>query len=113
MKQLVIIIFILAVGVTNLKAQSYSNYKITPTSVKVKKSKTSKENSLDSRKVQSKIEYLKNLDDYRKKNNVPEDFPKFIDTGNPKKDLDNYYKAKQEWIRKNPERFEKIKHLNL
>jgi hypothetical protein len=50
---------------------------------------------------------------YRKTNNVPEDFPRYIDTGNPKIDETNYHNAKQEWIRSNPDRFEKIKHLAL
>jgi len=45
--------------------------------------------------------------------NIPDDFPKYIDTGNPKIDKDNYYEAKQEWIKNNPERFEKIRTLNL
>jgi glycosyltransferase involved in cell wall biosynthesis len=39
-----------------------------------------------------KIEYLKNLETYRKENNVPEDFPSFKDTGNSKADLDRYYR---------------------
>ncbi len=100
-------------GVNNLNAQSKNNVKITPTSLKVKKSTLNREANYNSTNFQNKIEYLKNLEQYRKENNVPEDFPRFIDTGNPKKDLDNYYKAKQEWIKNNPERFEKIKHLNL
>lgn len=44
---------------------------------------------------------------------IPESFPKYIDTGDPKQDEANYYEAKQKWIRENPEEFEKIKHLNL
>jgi nitrate/TMAO reductase-like tetraheme cytochrome c subunit len=110
MKTLFIFLFLIGVGVGSVFAQqTKTNYKITPpTSVKVKKTEKKASN-----KYQSKIEYLKNLEQYRKENNVPEDFPRFIDTGNPKNDLDNYYKAKQEWIKNNPEKFEKIKHLNL
>ncbi|MBN2683192.1 MAG: hypothetical protein JXR58_11840 [Bacteroidales bacterium] len=44
---------------------------------------------------------------------IPESFPKYIDTGNPKKDENDYHDAKMKWIRENPEEFEKIKHLNL
>lgn len=52
-------------------------------------------------------------DEYRNSNGVPEDFPKFVNTGNSKLDADTYYYAKQLWIKNNPERFEKIKHLAL
>ncbi|HBX52494.1 MAG: hypothetical protein A2275_14470 [Bacteroidetes bacterium RIFOXYA12_FULL_35_11] len=44
---------------------------------------------------------------------IPADFPKYKDTGNPKKDRADYHDAKQKWIRKNPVEFEKIKHLHL
>lgn len=44
---------------------------------------------------------------------IPESFPKFIDTGNPKTDEANYHDAKQKWIKEHPEEFEKIKHLHL
>jgi len=44
---------------------------------------------------------------------LPSDFPIFKETGNPKQDLANFHDAKQAWIKANPERFEKIKHLNL
>ncbi|MCX7863393.1 MAG: hypothetical protein N2449_10410 [Bacteroidales bacterium] len=50
---------------------------------------------------------------YLKQNNVPDDFPRYIDTGNPKEDCARYHEAKQIWIQKNPERYEKIKHLKL
>lgn len=53
------------------------------------------------------------LELYRKTNNVPDDFPRYQDTGNPKIDESNYHDAKQEWIKNNPARFEKIKHLAL
>jgi len=49
--------------------------------------------------------------EYRISNNIPEDFPRYINTGNPKIDEAIYYDAKQEWIKKNPARFEKIKHI--
>lgn len=52
-------------------------------------------------------------DEYRNSNGVPIDFPHYIDNGNPKLDKANYHDAKQEWIKNNPERFEKIKHLAL
>ncbi len=50
---------------------------------------------------------------YLKANNVPDDFPRYHDTGNPKLDGARYHEAKQAWIKKNPKAFEKIKHLNL
>jgi len=52
-------------------------------------------------------------DEYRNANGVPEDFPKYINTGNSKTDTAHYYQQKQLWIKNNPERFEKIKHLAL
>lgn len=52
-------------------------------------------------------------DEYRNANGVPEDFPRYKDTGNPKLDKANYHDAKQLWIKNNPERFEKIKQLAL
>jgi len=52
-------------------------------------------------------------DEYLKANNVPEDFPRYKDTGNPKLDGARYHDEKQAWIKKHPKEFEKIKHLNL
>ena len=54
-----------------------------------------------------------NIEVYRKANNVPDDFPRYKDTGNSKLDVTKYHDAKQEWIKNNPVRFEKIKHLAL
>ncbi len=79
------------------------------TNIKVKKRPSVQ--SVDVR--EKSMEKFKNMEQYRKEHNVPEDFPRYIDTGNPKIDLVNYYNAKQKWIKKNPERFEKIKTLNL
>ena len=59
------------------------------------------------------MEKFKNMEQYRQDNNVPDDFPRYKDTGNPKTDLAKYQKAKEKWIKKNPEKFEKIKTLNL
>ncbi|MCX7954137.1 MAG: hypothetical protein N3A01_02985 [Bacteroidales bacterium] len=50
---------------------------------------------------------------YLKKNNVPDNFPRYKNTGNPKEDLNRYHNEKQKWIKENPEEYEKIKHLNL
>jgi len=73
-----------------------------------------KQVSTDKTDVKEKsITKFKNMEQYRQENNVPNDFPRYKDTGNPKADLDRYHKAKQKWIKKNPERFEKIKTLNL
>lgn len=52
-------------------------------------------------------------EEYLKANNVPNDFPRYKDTGNPKIDGARYHDEKQAWIKKNPKAFEKIKHLNL
>ncbi len=72
-------------------------------------------------KTQVKVELQKNLDsegniNYNVKETrieIPVSFPKYIDTGDPKHDEENYYQAKQLWIKEHPEEFEKIKHLNL
>ena len=40
--------------------------------------------------------------------NLPEDFPKYIDTGNPSFDIQDYINRKQEWINNNPEKYAKI-----
>ncbi len=50
---------------------------------------------------------------YLKANNVPDNFPRFKDTGNPKLDRTRYSDEKQAWIKKHPQEFEKIKHLTL
>ncbi len=95
-------------------AQDYDSYSHPMKNRKVLVKKEGKENKTTTHDyLKEKIEYLKNLDEYRRINDVPEDFPKFEDTGHPKADLDRYYRAKQEWIKNNPEKFEKIKHLNL
>ncbi len=54
-----------------------------------------------------------NIESYRKANGVPDDFPRYKDTGNPILDKTNYHDAKQKWITDHPVEFEKIKHLNL
>lgn len=70
-----------------------------------------KETKFNQKKPELKPAYP--TEEYLKINNVPDDFPRYIDTGNPKEDAARYHEAKQIWIRKNPDRFEKIKHLNL
>jgi hypothetical protein len=44
---------------------------------------------------------------------LPSDFPLYKNTGDKKADGQAFHDAKQKWIKDNPERFEKIKHLNL
>jgi hypothetical protein len=44
---------------------------------------------------------------------IPDDFPRIINTGNQRKDEDDYYKAQEVWIKNNPERFKKIKNTSL
>ncbi len=111
-KSLIILIgFFLLSGV--IVAQDYDTYDNSMKNRKVLVKKEKKSETVTHDYLKEKIEYLKNLDEYRRINGVPEDFPRFKDTGNPKADLDRYYQAKQEWIKNNPERFEKIKHLNL
>jgi hypothetical protein len=39
---------------------------------------------------------------------LPEDFPKYIDTGNPEQDRANYRKAKNAWIATHPEEYKKL-----
>lgn len=39
---------------------------------------------------------------------IPEDYPKYKDTGNPKADEENYAQKKKEWIEKNPEKYKEI-----
>ena len=70
-----------------------------------------KKSTLPQTKLQQST--YKYTNEYRTANGVPEDFPHFINTGNPKQDAENYHQAKQLWIKKNPARFEKIKHLAL
>ena len=38
----------------------------------------------------------------------PENFPKYIDTGNPQLDEENLANAKQEWIKNNPDAYKKM-----
>ena len=42
-----------------------------------------------------------------------QDFPIYIDTGNEKQDEEIYEQRKKEWIKNNPKKFNKIKHLSL
>jgi len=43
----------------------------------------------------------------QKKNNshrpLPDDFPKYINTGNPEKDQEDYQQRREQWIKENPE----------
>ena len=40
--------------------------------------------------------------------NYPDDFPKFIDTGNPEADKKAWVEARKKWIEDNPERYLQI-----
>lgn len=40
-----------------------------------------------------------------KKTDKPEDFPKFVDTGNPDKDAARFDEQKRQWIENNPEKY--------
>lgn len=50
---------------------------------------------------------------YLNAHNVPADFPRYKNTGNPKLDGARYSDEKQAWIKKHPMEYEKIKHLTL
>lgn len=39
---------------------------------------------------------------------LPDDFPKFIDSGNPEADAADYKQRKLEWIENNPERYNEL-----
>jgi hypothetical protein len=39
---------------------------------------------------------------------IPSDFPRYVNTGNVAQDSENYRIAKDEWIRKNPERYKEM-----
>lgn len=39
---------------------------------------------------------------------LPQDFPKFEDTGNPEIDKENYFKRKEKWISENPEKYKAL-----
>ncbi len=39
---------------------------------------------------------------------LPEDFPKYIDTGNIEQDRENYQRAKDKWIADHPEEYKKL-----
>lgn len=39
---------------------------------------------------------------------LPPDFPVFVDTGNPETDQQNYRRAKEDWIKANPERYQQM-----
>ncbi len=70
------------------------------------------------KKTKANVETVKDVpnypsEEYLKAHQVPDDFPRYKDTGNPKLDNARYHDEKQQWFQKNPDRFEKIKHLNL
>lgn len=62
-----------------------------------------------------KADYQPNYptEEYLKANQVPDHFPRYKNTGNPKLDGARYHEEKQAWIKKYPQEYEKIKHLNL
>ena len=41
------------------------------------------------------------------------DYPKFINTGNPEKDNQDFKKRKQEWINANPEKYKQISNPGM
>jgi hypothetical protein len=69
--------------------------------------------TINTNKAHSQRPTYQYTEEYRIANGVPDDFPRFKNTGNPKQDADNYHQAKQLWIKNNPEKFEKIKAIAL
>lgn len=70
-------------------------------------------NTYKTQQVHTQRPAYKYSEEYRIANGIPDDFPRYINTGNPKPDADNYYMAKQLWIKNNPSRFEKLKDVAL
>ena len=117
MKKAVIlsIIIFLSGFVVNSYAQTKSSSNTGDEKIVTPKGNTlvvKKRSNTESTKVREK-ETPGNTEKYRKENGVPEDFPKYKNTGNSKLDADRYYQAKQEWIKLHPVEFQKIKHLTL
>ena len=48
----------------------------------------------------------------KKSNEVPEGFPKYVNTGNPEVDQQNYAKAKDKWYAENPDKATKLNHTS-
>jgi len=59
--------------------------------------------------VNKKNKYISwNTESFRSQNNIPADFPKFIDTGNTENDVRNFEISVKRWIDQNPEEHKKI-----
>lgn len=112
------ITLIIALSVISMFAFSQENQVKTPelkTSASVKK--TSNKNvdyatkRLESSK-QKKEKYIKfSSVEFRTKNNIPVDFPKYKNTGNVVNDTKQYDIQLKHWISNNEEKYQKIKNI--
>ena len=67
-------------------------------------------NQSSSDDVNNKDKELKDNSEFETKStnkhqSLPPDFPKYIDTGEKLKDIENYRKRRDEWIKNNPEKY--------
>ena len=62
--------------------------------------------------TEKKEKYVKySSSEFRTKNNIPSDFPKYKETGDLHKDTGNYDVALKQWIRNNEEKYNEIKDI--
>jgi hypothetical protein len=61
---------------------------------------------------QKKEKYIKfSSSEFRERNNIPADFPRYKDTGNLRKDTKNYDILLKQWIADNNDKYEEIKEI--
>jgi len=62
--------------------------------------------------TKKKEKYIKfSTSKFRTENNIPSDFPKFNDTGNVRKDTEQYDISLKQWIKNNEDKYSEIKEI--
>lgn len=110
MKKYVYSIFICTLCTIQLSAQDSTILKSERTKNTVKSSSTpanvdSEKKYSGTQKANNQVKKSKSVNESEKIQPLPDDFPKYENTGNPEKDRADYLKRREDWIEKNPDLF--------
>ena len=112
------ILFIIAMAITSFAVSQENTLKKDKVNIEtstLSTKKLTKTNSVENflmADTKKKKKYIKfSSSEFRLKNNIPSDFPKYNDTGNLHSDTGNYDVALKAWIRNNKTKYSEIKEI--
>jgi len=116
MRKATLIVIALAVSTfvfsqENTKKINKAQIKTTTLSSKKATTSNSAEKTLmaDTKKKEKYIKYSSS--EFRTKNSIPTDFPKYKDTGNLQNDVRKYEISLKQWIKNNEDKYSEIKEI--